>query len=97
MKLDTRFLLRFVAIFIGGLIFSLVLHQGTLYAQSRVFKSDKQNFVVTEMVEGLERPWGMAFLPDGDILVTERGGQLRKISEGELLDGVAESMKLGVD
>ncbi|MCP4009995.1 MAG: PQQ-dependent sugar dehydrogenase [Proteobacteria bacterium] len=70
----------------GGLVFSLALHQGTLYAQSRVFKSDKHKFVVTEMVKGLEHPWGMAFMPDGDILVTERGGHLRIISKGELLD-----------
>ena len=29
------------------------------------------------VVEGLDRPWGMAFLPDGRFLVTERGGRLR--------------------
>ncbi len=83
----------------GGLVFSLVLHQGTLYAQSRVFKSDKHKFVVTEMVKGLEHPWGMAFMPDGDILVTERGGHLRIISKGELLDqaigGLPEIKEVG--
>ena len=33
---------------------------------------------------GLEYPWGMAFLPEGDILVTERTGRLRLISKGRL-------------
>jgi glucose/arabinose dehydrogenase len=32
---------------------------------------------VTEYAKGLERPWGLAFLPDGRLLVTERPGRLR--------------------
>ena len=32
---------------------------------------------VTTLAEGLEHPWGLAFLPDGRMLVTERPGRLR--------------------
>ena len=86
MRMNSKLLATVVAAFMGGLLLSLTTIHGTLYAQSRTFKSEELNFSVTEVVEGLEYPWGMAFLPDGDILVTERGGRLRKISKGKLLD-----------
>ena len=34
-------------------------------------------FTVTEVASGLVNPWGLAFLPDGRMLITERGGRLR--------------------
>lgn len=37
------------------------------------------------VVEGLEHPWGMAFLPDGTGLVTERPGRLRIVRDGALV------------
>ena len=51
---------------------------------TRSFESEKQNFEVEIQADGLVRPWGMAFLPNGDILITERGGQLRRGREGRL-------------
>lgn len=36
------------------------------------------------VVDGLEHPWGMTWLPDGDLLVTERPGRLRRVSNGQL-------------
>jgi glucose/arabinose dehydrogenase len=40
---------------------------------------------VVVVARGLENPWSLVFLPDGSMLVTENGGQLRLIRDGELL------------
>jgi len=44
-----------------------------------------EEFTVVRYVEGLKNPWSMAWLPNGDMLVTERGGALRIIRNGKLL------------
>lgn len=38
----------------------------------------------TKVVGGLDHPWSMAFLPENEILITERGGQLRSVKKGKL-------------
>jgi len=37
------------------------------------------------VADGLENPWSMAWLPNGDMLVTEKPGRLRVIRDGTLL------------
>jgi aldose sugar dehydrogenase len=44
-----------------------------------------ETFKVVTVVEGLKNPWSMAWLPNGDMLVTERGGTLRVVRGGKLL------------
>lgn len=39
---------------------------------------------VTKIVEGLDLPWGIEFLPNGDFLISERSGQLRIVKNGTL-------------
>jgi aldose sugar dehydrogenase len=46
--------------------------------------SDQATFRVVEVAGGLEHPWAMAFLPDGDLLITERPGRLRILRDGVL-------------
>ncbi|MEO1208933.1 MAG: PQQ-dependent sugar dehydrogenase [Cyanobacteria bacterium J06638_20] len=51
------------------------------------------------LVDSLEHPWGMAWLPDGTLLVTERPGRVRLIREGILdptpLSGVPDVLARG--
>ncbi len=47
--------------------------------------SEQATFAVEKVVDGLDTPWGLAFLPGGDMLITERPGRLRLIREGILL------------
>ena len=44
-----------------------------------------QNYAVEPIVDGLENPWAVTFLPDGDMLVTERPGRLRIVRDGALM------------
>ena len=48
-------------------------------AQTRL-KTDKAEVLVETVASGLAHPWGLAFLPDGRMLVTERPGRLRVVS-----------------
>ena len=43
------------------------------------------DFQSVTVVDTLEHPWGLTWLPDGSILITERSGQLRIVRDG-LLD-----------
>ena len=36
------------------------------------------------IVDGLRHPWGLAWLPDGAVLITERPGRLRLVRDGKL-------------
>ncbi len=47
--------------------------------------SEKAKFKLVNVVDsGIEHPWGMAELPDGTLLVTEKNGALRVIEDGKL-------------
>ncbi len=41
---------------------------------------------VEAIVTGLDTPWAMDFAPDGRIFITERGGRVRIVKDGKLVD-----------
>ena len=55
-----------------------------LAAAAQTYRSEEHAFRVVTLVEGLEHPWSLAFLPDGRMLVTERLGRLRIVANGKL-------------
>src|SRR5262249_35723259 len=56
------------------------------------FSTEEYEIRVTPVVTGLSHPWAIAFLPNGDMLITERIGRLRLVHDGVLkareIDGI---------
>jgi aldose sugar dehydrogenase len=50
----------------------------------RIVESKRQKFIIDTVVTGLNVPWGLEFLPDGDLLIAERAGILYRFN-GERL------------
>jgi len=50
----------------------------------QTFDTAVQHIRVSAVATGLANPWSLAFLPNGDMLVTERAGRLRIIRNGVL-------------
>jgi glucose/arabinose dehydrogenase len=48
------------------------------------YQTTEYEIQVDLIADGLSNPWSIAFLPDGDLLVTERAGRLRLIRDGQL-------------
>ncbi len=49
-----------------------------------VLAQQNNPYKITTVLKGLEFPWSMAWLPNGDMLITERPGRLRLVKDGKL-------------
>lgn len=92
------------AVLVVALAIAVVVAAGPLSgargaSDGRIFESERHRFRLTVVASGLDHPWGLAFLPDGAMLVTERPGRLRVIRNGALdptpVSGVPEVAAVG--
>ena len=63
---------------------SAVLAAPAVVRAQEIIRSAKASYRLVTLSRGLEQPWGMAFLPDGRLLITERPGRLRVFANGRL-------------
>src|SRR6187401_1204151 len=64
---------------------ALMLMSQLSHADERVIDTKQGSIKVETVTDGLDHPWGMQFLPDGRLLVTERPGRLRIVAkDGDL-------------
>ena len=76
---------------VAGALMPLALTMGSassLGAES--YQSQAGSISVVTVADGLEQPWGLAFLPDGRMLITEKEGRLRLVGpDGTLSEPLA--------
>jgi glucose/arabinose dehydrogenase len=65
---------------------------GVMLSGQTGMRSALHDYRVVTVADGLVQPWSMAFLPGGDMLVTERPGRLRIIRQGKLLPQAVEGL-----
>jgi glucose/arabinose dehydrogenase len=79
--------------------FFLIAASMTVMAKETTIESKDGPIKVEVVADGLDEPWGMAFLPDGRLLVTEKPGTLRIVAKdgtvSDPLKGVPEVIANG--
>lgn len=78
--------MRFFSISLGTTLASVALALSPSPTGAQTIKTQDHAIRVVKVVEGLEYPWGLAFLPDGRMLVTERPGRLRIVGKDGRLE-----------
>jgi glucose/arabinose dehydrogenase len=79
------------AVAFAALLAATLVVPSAASAQKALESADYKLRAVT-VVDGLRHPWAVAFLPDGRMLVTERGGALRVIDGGKLVAKPVEGL-----
>lgn len=65
----------------GAVFFLLPVMAAAVASAEETVTSSAHRFRVETVADGLEHPWAVAMLPDGDFLATERGGKVLRIAK----------------
>ena len=63
----------------------------------KIVDTEQYKVNAVTLVSGLSNPWGLAFLPDGRMLVTERAGRMRIIEGGKLVPAAISGLPVAVE
>ncbi|WP_120498506.1 PQQ-dependent sugar dehydrogenase [Kiloniella sp. EL199] len=74
-----------LTIWLSFLAFFSALNQ-TAAESPEIFNSEKETFKLELLADGLDHPWGMVFLPDETLLITEREKGLKLYKNKNLRD-----------
>ncbi|MFN1835515.1 PQQ-dependent sugar dehydrogenase [Balneola sp. MJW-20] len=99
MILNKIFNMNRLSIILGLVLFPSILACQDNSAEEVVTEPMESSQITAEkVVGGIEIGWGMAWLPNGDMLVTEKSGSLLVIRDGQLLDqtigGLPQDLKV---
>ena len=67
-------------------------HDDPRVNEPSVILTERTRVRVVTLTDALVQPWALTFLPDGDILITERGGRLRLVHQGQLASASIEGI-----
>ena len=72
--------------------FILTLSGTAIVSGNDTYRSALHDYRLVTVVDALVQPWSIAFLPGGDMLITERPGRLRIVRQGKLLPQAVEGV-----
>jgi glucose/arabinose dehydrogenase len=91
--------MRWLAAAVIGVFGPALFSDTPVHAQAQRVATQAGPVIVETLASGLVHPWGMAFLPDGRLLVTERPGRLRVLRQdgslSQALTGTPEVVARG--
>ncbi|MHA4742415.1 PQQ-dependent sugar dehydrogenase [Dyadobacter sp. MSC1_007] len=104
MNQNIPLLKKYLPLALGGIMLSASIGLMSTIGVTADKRHDKKafseaNLKVDTVATGLTMPWASALLPNGDLLVTERGGKLRLVKDGKLdpqeISGIPEVLYKG--
>ena len=73
----------------AALLSTVAFSASPAFAEGQVFETEDVRVEAEVLTDQLENPWGLDFLPGGDVIVTERPGRIRLLSDGKLSEPLA--------